>query len=91
MSNNQFTALHATALSPACHLPTDPAEVANNLLPIGNVPAPAACVRILLNELSNRLSQDSATAADGLVISIAESAVEHILELLAPRQEPLPG
>ena len=51
----------------------------------------AACVRILLNELSNRLSQDSATAADALVISIAESAVEHILELLAPRQEAIPG
>ena len=88
MSNDNLTALHQTALSPACHLPADPADPKARALAAADT---AACVRLLLNELSNRLSQDSATAADGLVISIAESAVEHILELLAPRQEPLPG
>ena len=88
MSNNQFTALHATALSPACHLPLDPTDPKDRALAAADT---AGCARILLNELSNRLSQDSATAADALVISIAESAVEHILELLAPRQEAIPG
>lgn len=87
MSNNQFAALHQTALSPACHLPTDPADPKPRAVAAADT---ACCVRLLLNELSNRLSQDSATAADALVISIAESAVEHILELLAPRRA-IPG
>ena len=84
MSNNQFTALHTTALSPACHLPADPADPKSRALAAADT---ACCVRLLLNELSNRLSQDSATAADALVIEIAESALSHILELLMPRQE----
>ncbi len=33
MSNNQFTALHQTALSPACHLPLNPADPADDDYP----------------------------------------------------------
>ena len=87
MSNDNLNALHATALSPACHLPADPADPKARALAAADT---AGCVRILLNELSNRLSQDSATAADALVIEVAECAVAHIVELLIPRQA-IPG
>ena len=79
-----LTALHATALSPACHLPTDPADPKARALAAADT---AGCVRLLLNELGNRLSQDAATAADALVLEIAECAMRHIVELLAPARQ----
>ena len=85
MSNNQFTALHQTALSPACHLPTDPADPADRALAAADT---AGCARLLLNDLSSRLSQDAATAADALVIEVAECAMRHIVELLMPARQP---
>ena len=88
MSNDNLTALHQTALSPACHLPADPADPKSRALAAADT---ACCVRLLLNELSNRLSQDSATAADALVIEVAVGAMQHVIELLAPRQEAIPG
>ncbi len=84
MSNSEFTALHATALSPACHLPTDPTNPADRALAAADT---ACCARILLNQLGNRLSQDRETAADALVIEVAECAMRHIAELLMPARQ----
>ena len=88
MSDNQFNALHATALSPACHMPADPTDPKARAVAAADS---AACAKILLNALGNRLSQDADTAADALIIEVAVGAMQHVIELLAPRQEVIPG
>ena len=88
MSNDNLTALQQTALSPACHLPADPADPASRAMAAADT---AACVRILLNQLGNRLSQDRETAADALVLEVVEGAMNHILELLTPSREVVPA
>ena len=85
MSNDNLTVLHQTALSPACHLPLNPADPADRALAAADT---AGCVRLLLNELGNRLSQDRETAAEALVLEIAECAMRHIVELLMPARQP---
>ena len=88
MSNDNLDALHTTALSPACQMPVDPADQASRTLAAVDT---ATNIQLLLNSISSRLCEDSATAADALVIEVARSGIDHIIELIKPRQPAIPG